>query len=71
MLVRLLCAVCVEFDIQGPLAYGYRNKTGSAETMLYCALERIGAAELRVDNDKLDGPVHYCCQSHEKDDTRD
>jgi hypothetical protein len=52
--------------IQHPLCQRYGHQTRPPKAMLHGSLERVCAAEFRVDDDQADGPVHNDCKGDEE-----
>jgi hypothetical protein len=57
----------VVLHVQQPLRQRYRDQPRLSETMLDGGLERVGATELRVYNDKANGPVDDDSQADQED----
>lgn len=53
--------------LQEPLGERNSYKPRLAKAVLYCRLEGVGAAELRVDDDQANGPVHDYGEANEQD----
>ena len=57
--VNTLGCTCRKVNIQEPLRERYRYQPRFPKTMLYRSLERIGAAELGIDDDEPYSPVYH------------
>lgn len=56
---------------KSPLSNGNSNQARLSKTMLYRALKTVTPAQLTVDNNKADGPVHSDREDNEQNDARD
>ena len=57
-------------NIQEPLGQRYGHEPRLPKAVLYCRLERVGPAELRVDDNQADGPVDDDGEANEQDGAR-
>lgn len=58
-------------DLQGPLGDGDGDESRLAEATLDRRLEGIGAAQLGINHNEADRPVHGNGQRHKQDDARE
>ena len=54
-----------------PLGNGNRNQASPPETVLHCSLEAVTPAQLAIDDDQADRPIHRDCQADQQHHARE